>query len=322
MSFLSLPRESIGKIGDFLSLEDRESLRTFSDDTKVVFDPRLTRQWIFRQKLTMQDMQTGKKISINTPDTILIQNNYSSEVGTTAEIKAMLKLTTFDYPNNEGRYDGEWFKALYTLNREANGLMTGDGFPGLTALANSANFRQQYPNFLNYWPEDVKYILGVCFRNAFVRDDVPKAFEYYTNYKEMMDYSLFSAEEIRLEIKRRRSATPFTLVKVREINLLDYMYQNLRVQIPDPPGYSWTKDFANNVGGLLFWIETQNLQGRRELLYRFFDGDENTSLEGLRPTLNYRYTHEITVDKVEPMPMSFPLEEGGARPMGRKRGRE
>jgi hypothetical protein len=303
MSLLSLPHITLGRIGDFLTPEDREHLRTLSGETNVVFDPRPRQSFIFRQKVYMQDLQSGQKSSATTPDTILSQKYYSDEVGTTEEKKNMLKLTSFRFTD---QHYGNWFRDLYKPQEDGS---AGNALRPLTVLISHDEFLDGYSED---WPKDCAYLLKRLFTNVFLDK---------SGYDE--NYSLFTPEEIQFSIAQRlgRDQFPFTLVKSKDINLMDYAFK-LKII-----GNYRERDMRRipllTLQQLSRWT-IPDYDDLETVFSRYLMKDIHTSINELRPLFNFRYTHEITIDLYgeHAAPLSFPLEEGGARVAGAKRQRE
>jgi len=296
MSLQSLPQTVLGRIGDFLRPGDRESMRTLSGEFNTVFDSRARRSFTINQRLTMQDMQGGQRVSVNTREVLLSQRNFSTQLGTTPQLKRMLRETRLEETENR---NGQWIRPLFRPQIVGGVQVPGPGLAALTTYRN--NYFQEYID----WPEDCSNFIDSLMDYVF-RENPTTFFN--------INYSLFTPEEIQAEIERRPNPFPLTLVKVKDFNLIDYAFKIRRIPGDEDDEYVAVK--LNTVRELTNWALPDSPMAT-ELFARYLGGNGDTLIEGLRPLLNYRYTHEIFIDIYD-----HDSDEGGGARVGVKRQRE
>jgi hypothetical protein len=315
----ALPPELQGRIADFVGTEDRAKMRTLSRDNRVIYDPRPSKVFNIRQRLTLVDLQSGVTGVYKTPAAQVSVNQFSTEIGSAEDIRRILDLTnTPTTPSNGEPYEfedyvkvGGWHANVF----HRGGRFGGRAFQVLTDFLNQD--REEYGDFVHEWPRINNILTSNMVDEAFTDRSVEEG-------EEKLNYSLFGVAELQQLIRERMvnartNQFPITFVKVREINLLDYAFITFRrfgtarehtpVRTIDDLVEYQHEGFPSEENPNEDNPEA-NDQGLKLMLIHKLGGNGSTTLDALRPFARYRYTHEIHVDLVSSGPLSFPVLPG------------
>jgi hypothetical protein len=265
-------------------------MREVSRENKAVYSSTPRSVFIIGQRLTMVNLHQQFQSSRMVPQKRLLVNQFSSEIGTDVQRREILVATKNPFKNLIMDFD--------------DSLDVTDPEEGAT-------------EWQGEWNVVKENLIRALFLKAFKNTVFSSPYEAAQE-----NFSLFSPQDIQDLIRQRisqgseASQFPVTFVRVKEVNLLDYTRD-------------WAHEETKTIKELVKYIRESfyldlhlpwqfNIAALwREIkfiLIRFLGGDEQTSLDGLRKFLNFRYIHEVHVDLYKIEKVSYPLtglEEAG-----------
>jgi hypothetical protein len=256
--FSSLPDSLHGRIGDFLTLEDRNSVRLQSRQLSSLYKYTVQQSFRLRQRITYIDLQSRiSSSSFTTRSKVISRRKDSLMIGTKKKIIEFIE--DMDWKLIEAQKLDEILDNTEFIRGALSKLHR-------YALENAA----LYPHVESEW-------------NLVVHSIIYKLFQHSNQFS-----SVFSdrgaAEELQDAIfsrARNPENFPFTFIKTREINILDN--NNFLKTIE-----ALMLDVIHNTNFVNEWIQ---------LLINYLGVPNRESpIEGLRDQLNFRVISEIYVD--------------------------
>jgi len=270
-NFSSLPIELKGRIGDYLTLNEKLLMRRVSRENKAIYSTTPKYEFLFRNRRTMLHLKSGRTDSLMGDEYRLKQWPLSSEIGTTIERYRVLDL--FVYKADR------WLRNIY-LNF-FDFLIDPQPPHGGWGIAEWNETRKNSAEMLFY------LALGRLSSNE-------------------VKFSLFSLSEMQDVTKRiaQEGQFPHVFKKEMDIDLLNYAFvENYNLEY-DPP--LLTKTPVKTINDLVKFLQQQVGYHHpifwnwvKEMFVRFLGApDGSASIDPLREFLTYRFTHELYVDKL------------------------